>query len=359
MGFNPFKPFKKAVKSVVKGVSKIVKGVVKGVKKVAKSVVKGVKGITKSFSKMGPLASIAMGFMTGGMTLFSNPLWNAMAKGALTGFVGSGGQLKGALMGGLTGGVMQVGAGAIEGWKMAEGGLTDKISGAFQGGAKTLEEGFGSLYKASDSFINGGGDLTNAQAGHEIASKVHAENISIEKDYYFENSKYSAGQQAEIVEYAKNTNTNLEQAEMLWQQTGGSEVDMSFDYKQTATDTYEKTNMGLKATREAAFPDLSPEYLGTEGWEDLDTTTTKKLSMPKKQQEAPTGSLLDYPQPYQSEFEDPNKPPVTSAGTGFRGSMSIQQAYAALASGDPTQVSQAQQVIARHQQSQQLQYSYG
>jgi hypothetical protein len=104
---------KKIVKPITKAVSKVAKSVVKVGKKVVKGIKKGIKSVGKAFSKLGPLASIALmaipGFQPFAAGLassmgFTSQLAANMASGALTGFITSGGSLKGALTGGVMAG---------------------------------------------------------------------------------------------------------------------------------------------------------------------------------------------------------------------------------------------------------------
>jgi len=74
MGF--FSGIFRGIKKAVKGVTKVVKKVVKSIAKVGKKIWKGVKGIAKKISKLGPLASIAIGFIPGFQGLWaSSGIW--------------------------------------------------------------------------------------------------------------------------------------------------------------------------------------------------------------------------------------------------------------------------------------------
>ena len=141
-----FKDAWKKVKKVFKKVTKVVKKVVKGVSKVAKKVWNGVKGVAKKagafITKLGPVANIAMNFIPGfGQLWAAYGVWGAMAKGALTGFVTSGGSVKGALLGAAGGGL---GYGYS---KLAGNTLSEKISNAFK-----LGEGTDTLTKSYNKF---------------------------------------------------------------------------------------------------------------------------------------------------------------------------------------------------------------
>jgi len=129
------KIFKK-VKNVFKKVTKAVKKIVKGVGKTAKKIWNGVKKTAKKFgqkiSKLGPVANIAMGMIPGFGQLWSAyGIWGAMAKGALTGFITSGGNVKGALLG-AAGGGLGYGYSKLPGTSLSE-----KISNAFKLGEGT------------------------------------------------------------------------------------------------------------------------------------------------------------------------------------------------------------------------------
>jgi hypothetical protein len=157
----------KAVKKAFKSVTKVVKKVVKGIGKVAKKVWKGVKnvakGIGKVVKKMGPLASIAIGFIPGFQALWANAgIWGAMGKGALTGFITSGGKLKGALTGGLLGGAgYAIGQGASamkQGWKSAgeSASISDKISSGFGAVADSTTQGVSNMFESANNLASGG-----------------------------------------------------------------------------------------------------------------------------------------------------------------------------------------------------------
>ena len=111
-----FRKVKKAVKKITKAVTKPFKKAFKAIKKGVKKVWKGVKNVVKkvgeAFSKIGPIASIALSVFlpTAIRWLQTAGIWGAMAKGAITGFVTSGGQLKGALLGAAGGGLGYAGS---------------------------------------------------------------------------------------------------------------------------------------------------------------------------------------------------------------------------------------------------------
>ena len=389
--------------SVWRGVKSVAKGVVKGAKKVVKSVGKTVKkvvkGIGKAFSKLGPLASIALNFILPGAgafaSMFTGPyaaLYGAMAKGAVTGFITSGGDIKGALVG-VAGGAIGHGAskvfeGAKTGWNASEGGLTDKISGAIKGGASTISEGWTSLTEGSQTFLNEGGNINSPQAGQEISYKTNKININESGDYktipqqtqqMWAETAYIGGEedlvglakeggynenvaknfykdfnitpkhfQGEVVDYMDQTSTGLEQGTALWEQTGGAQRSMSFDYEVSKeTGAYEYTGGGLKATTEATQYPINA----------IPTQTTKlpKLKTPTKLKTPEESSLLSTPST-SYKFTDPNEAPTASSGTRVGGSMTSYEAQLILSDPKASQDQRlrAQQTIANWGQSQNL-----
>ena len=122
----------KKVKNVFKKVTKVVKKVVKSVGKTAKKVWNKVKGAAKKFSKgmskLGPFANIAMNFIPGFGQLWSAyGIWGQLAKGAITGFALSGGEVKGALIGAAT-------MGAADIFKNMQGAnIAEKVGNWFEG----------------------------------------------------------------------------------------------------------------------------------------------------------------------------------------------------------------------------------
>ena len=389
--------------SVWRGVKSVAKGVVKGAKKVVKSVGKTVKkvvkGIGKAFSKLGPLASIALNFILPGAgafaSMFTGPyaaLYGAMAKGAVTGFITSGGDIKGALVGAAGGaighGASKVFEGAKTGWNASEGGLTDKISGAIKGGASTISEGWTSLTEGSQTFLNEGGNINSPQAGQEISYKTNKININESGDYktipqqtqqmwaetasiggeedlvglakeggYNENVAKNFYKdfnitpkhfQGEVVDYMDQTSTGLEQGTALWEQTGGAQRSMSFDYEVSKeTGAYEYTGGGLKATTEATQYPINA----------IPTQTTKlpKLKTPTKLKTPEESSLLSTPST-SYKFTDPNEAPTASSGTRVGGSMTSYEAQLILSDPKASQDQRlrAQQTIANWGQSQNL-----
>jgi len=159
MGF--FSGIGKAFKKVFKGVTKVVKKVVKGVSKLAKKVGKGIKGLAKKISKLGPLASIAIGFF---IPPLGTGIWGAMAKGALTGFISSGGNIKGALLGAAGGGLgygMSQGLDAFKGgWASPTLGdnatFTQKLTSAFDAVGQSTSDGVAQMYNSTSKFLKTG-----------------------------------------------------------------------------------------------------------------------------------------------------------------------------------------------------------
>jgi len=400
MGFfsSVWRGVKSVVKGVVKGAKKVVKSVGKVVKKVVKGVGKAVKSVGKAFSKLGPLASIALNFILPGAgafaSMFTGPyaaLYGAMAKGAVTGFITSGGDIKGALVGAAGGaighGASKVFEGAKTGWNASEGGLTDKISGAIKGGASTISEGWTSLTEGSQTFLNEGGNINSPQAGQEISYKTNKININESGDYktipqqtqqmwaetasiggeedlvglakeggYNENVAKNFYKdfnitpkhfQGEVVDYMDQTSTGLEQGTALWEQTGGAQRSMSFDYEVSKeTGAYEYTGGGLKATTEATQYPINA----------IPTQTTKlpKLKTPKLKTPEES-SLLSTPST-SYKFTDPNEAPTASSGTRVGGSMTSYEAQLILSDPKASQDQRlrAQQTIANWGQSQNL-----
>ena len=147
----------KKVKKVFKKVTKAVKKVVKGVGNVAKKAWNGVKGAAKKFgqkiSKLGPVANIAMNFIPGfGQLWAAYGVWGAMAKGAITGYLTSGGNVKGALLGA---------AGAYAGdWysKLPGQGISEKMGNLFSG-EMSFDKSYSKLAKGYTGRI--GADASN------------------------------------------------------------------------------------------------------------------------------------------------------------------------------------------------------
>ena len=157
----------KKAKKVVKKVTKVVKKVVKGVGKVAKKVWKGVKGAVKKIGKvvkkMGPLASIAIGFIPGFQGLWANAgIWGAMGKGAITGFITSGGKLKGALLGAAGGGIGYGLNAGIDAYQKGVAGLgenatiSEKITAGFKAVSTSTSDGVAQMYNSAKDIISTG-----------------------------------------------------------------------------------------------------------------------------------------------------------------------------------------------------------
>jgi len=140
----------KKVKNVFKKVTKVVKKVVKSVGKTAKKVWNKVKGVAKKFSKgvskLGPFANIAMNFIPGfGQLWQAYGIWGQLAKGAVTGFALSGGDVKGALLGAATMGAADIFS------KMPGTGIAEKVGNWFEGWKDTS-----AISKAGNFHMKGG-----------------------------------------------------------------------------------------------------------------------------------------------------------------------------------------------------------
>lgn len=131
----------KGIKKVVKGVGRVVKGVVKGIAKLGKGIV---KGVGRFMGKLGPIGTIAMGFLApmaiGAMAGSSVPWLSSLGKGvqAITSTVTAPFKMAGQAIGkGISGFGNMVG-----GQGSAFASVTDKIASAvgYQGG--TLGENF-------------------------------------------------------------------------------------------------------------------------------------------------------------------------------------------------------------------------
>jgi hypothetical protein len=196
-----FKSAAKIVKKTVKTVTSTVKSVAKAVVKVGKAVVKGVssavKGIGKTLGKLGPLATMAI-MMIPGMQAFAAGMWSSMGitsvigqnmmTGALTGFISSGGDLKGALMGAGMAGLGTAASGAFKGFQAGDtlGGLQNALTQqssiqTFQGGLATAKAQWGSFTnKVGDFFSNqGNGNVANGAAKVTNAASTAPPNATI------------------------------------------------------------------------------------------------------------------------------------------------------------------------------------
>jgi len=194
MGF--FSGIFRGIKKAVKGVTKVVKKVVKSIAKVGKKIWKGVKGIAKKISKLGPLASIAIGFIPGFQGLWaSSGIWGAMAKGALTGFITSGGKVKGALIGAVGGGI---GYGLNAGMNAYGKGvdnllaqdpnatISQKITAGFKAVGNSTTEGVMNMYKSASDVLSTGdfGKLNYLDnTGQSIYSRTLLDDANAEVAY--------------------------------------------------------------------------------------------------------------------------------------------------------------------------------
>jgi len=418
MGF--FSGIIRGIKKAVKGVTKAVKKVVKGIATVGKKIWKGVKKVAKGFSKalgkLGPLASIAIGFIPGFQGLWaSSGIWGAIGKGAITGFITSGGKLKGALVGAVGGGIgyginagmdaygkgvdnlltqnpnatisekitagfKSVGTSTTDGFSNMYKSAGDVLAGDYSkinyleanpltgemtsiydapkvGQPKTYDTGFGyegdkGLYKAGtddhdawlarqDGTISGDNILEGAntykqkttsygemrgysqrtmmkasidggEAGAIRQAKAFGKDMQVGKDFYKDYTSTIQGtpgsttyqrQMSEIYDYADATNTGLEQGRSLWEQTGGADKSMSFDWSGGTTEPYKYTAEGLKATRSSGLGG-TPTYISQQA-----PTTTKKASKGNAIADAAkslfgSDASSDYSLPFSTADED-------------------------------------------------------
>ena len=179
---NVFNKVTKTVKKVVKSVGKTAKKVWDKVKDVGVKVWDGVKNVTqkvsKTMSKLGPLANIAMNFIPGfGQLWAAYGIWGQIAKGAITGFVASGGNVKGMLVGAAVGG-LSYGYAKLPGTTLSEkmSSLTDRITpNIITEGAKNFSNyvknvgsvlkgdypSYGSIMRGNEAILQAGGGMDN------------------------------------------------------------------------------------------------------------------------------------------------------------------------------------------------------
>jgi len=191
MGF--FSGIFKGVKKVFKSVTKVVKKVVKSISKVGKKIWKGVKGLTKKLGKLGPLAAIAIGFIPGFQGLWaSSGIWGAMAKGALTGFITSGGKVKGALIGAVGGGIGYGLNAGINAYKQGVSTLgenatiSEQITAGFKAVGNSTTEGVMNMYKSASDVLSTGdfGKLNYLDStGQSIYSRTLLDDANAEVAY--------------------------------------------------------------------------------------------------------------------------------------------------------------------------------
>ena len=370
----------KGVKKAVRGVKKAVRGVVKGVKKVASGIAKGVKKIgktlSKTLSKMGPIASIAMGFMLGpaGLNLFSGPMFQgvtgAMAKGAITGFVTSGGQLKGALVG-AAGGAIGYGAGKVfegakAGWNASEGGLTDKVGGALKGASGTISEGYENMYQAADTFVSGGGDVNAANAG-EVVNKNAKIGYASATD-----AKVTATQVKDLQALGHGESMRVGDNTYTWDDNLGDFEVKGYDY--TTDQAYTGEALGDIGYGEAnpyaaeygmehglTGPDAYKGYIESQGGylkPELPSSESKTTSTSKDDKQPSLLGTSDWAIP-QATIPDATKVQLTAAkpSQGIGGINTIQDAYMKLNDPDLAVVQQAQDFIAKHGKQPQVGYA--
>lgn len=373
----------KAVKSVVKGVGKVVKGVAKGIKSVAKGIAKAAKGIGKAFKKLGPIASIAMGFMMPQLGFFSKGILGGIQKGALTGFLTSGGKiketLKGAAFGGLGATLGEAWQGAKGGWSASTGGLTDKIAGAIKGATNSVSDGFSNLYDATESFISGGGDVTSTNAGNAISAKTNETYIktSISQNPAYKNAAEFIKDNpahAQLFEETQALHGQVVEGNMAdyewsddlgtWEKvsTGEALYDSPTGVTGSANpfaDEYAKATGTTGSEAYKGYIEDRGGYLPTTDIITQEVVQAPSLKTPKKEDRK---SLLgDWSLPKIPEVDAPQAPTIQKgAGTGYGSSMTAQQAWETIhnPAATPEQRAQAQEVIAQHQSSQQLQYGY-
>jgi len=173
---NVFNKVTKTVKKVVRSVGKTAKKVWDKVKDVGVKVWDGVKNVTKkvskTMSKLGPLANIAMNFIPGfGQMWAAYGIWGQVAKGAITGFVASGGNVKGMLVGAAVGG-LSYGYAKLPGTTLSEkiNGLSDRFtSDVVKKGAKTYSK----LFQDSKGLLGDKGLALGQPGGPELLPDVY------------------------------------------------------------------------------------------------------------------------------------------------------------------------------------------
>lgn len=163
-----FRKLKKKVKKVFKKTTGLIKKVVKSIGKAAKKVWGGIKKVVKKvgkvFTKLGPIASIGLSiFLPMAMPWLANyGVWGAMAKGAITGFVTSGGSLKGAALGAVGGGIGYAGSQGVsafqKGWGTIpqSGTFSDKLSAGFKAVGRTTSEGVTNMFNSATNAVKSG-----------------------------------------------------------------------------------------------------------------------------------------------------------------------------------------------------------
>ena len=227
MGF--FSGISRAFKKVFKGVTKVVKKVTKGISKLAKKVVKGVKGLAKKINKLGPLAAIAIGFF---VPPLGTGIWGAMAKGALTGFISSGGKLKGALLGAAGGGLgygMSQGLDAFKGgWNSdtlgANATFTQKLTSAFDAVGTSTSDGVAQMYNSTAKYLKSG-DLTNFDSFDYLTDSGAYRDPSLSKTNLFEPKPIEKTWQQ--LEAQDSELAHLEGKEMTWQELEAQDLKLS------------------------------------------------------------------------------------------------------------------------------------
>ena len=141
------------IKKIFKGVTKVVKKIVGKISDVGKKIWGGVKKFAgkagKIFTKLGPIANLAMNFIPGfGQLWQAYGVWGQMAKGAITGYLTSGGNVKGALLG-------AAGAAAGDWYSKLEGnGLSEKMTNTFglDKGTNNFIDSLKKTFKSPEAF---------------------------------------------------------------------------------------------------------------------------------------------------------------------------------------------------------------
>jgi hypothetical protein len=182
--------FFSGLKKVFKSVSRAVKKVTKSIGKLAKKVAKGLKKVAKKISSnkyLGPLASIAIGYF---VPALGTGIWGAMAKGALTGFITSGGNIKGALLGGAMGGLGYGMSRGVESFKAGfneNSGLsfTERLGKGFASLGDGISDGTQRVFESAKEFITTGDTGKLNYLGDKIPGILESKTIG---------KSYSAGE---------------------------------------------------------------------------------------------------------------------------------------------------------------------
>jgi len=182
MGWNPFKTVKKIVKKIGKGIKKIGKGLKKIMAKIA-----------KPFAKLGPLGSIALGFM---MPWAAGAIWNGITSWA--GMAGTSFNLAnlgtvGQALTSPTSNLLQKAVGytikgihtAASGVKTAYQFVTDAIGGGIQRLTDTAKSIFGKNAEAGDLIndaVKNGPDIDVSILEENLAEKAAKSDLGVKLD---------------------------------------------------------------------------------------------------------------------------------------------------------------------------------